>query len=395
MKPQSKFLLFIFLMFVAFACEKVEYVDKIVEKEYSWKKDDRIQFEDNVILNMHANRDYLYALTPFVFTTISASGSLPPIYINTPVLRYPHNGNLSFYYRYPINDDLLLLVNDINSYDKSIIKLWSTSEVQNYSRGLHYQYPPVAIDMVKLDKYFFDFNFSSYQHNDCIALGEKGFCLIPYRIKPYSRIFNKYALVKTQRISINNIDGNTYYHIDTLYTKTVLAPQPEYLKYLDMISFVNDRFFINTNMGLEYIDTLGNTGIITNDISFKRIFKVNAALYAIGFMSGNGWNYLKSNNNGQSWDIIGPAENDLQYLNFSTPNDTLIIGTYHGQLFSFKLYDNGYAVKELDNEGLEDKQITSFAIFKDTLAYVSTFSGLYYKSIKDLMREKKVEEGSR
>lgn len=381
-------------MFFAYACEKVEYVDKIIEKEYSWKKDDRIQFQDNVILNMHANRDYLYALTPFVFTTISASGSLPPFYLNTPLIHYPHNSNLSLYYRYPINDDLLVLVNDLNKYDKSIIKLWSTSEVQNYSRGLHYQYPPVAIDMVNLDKYFFDFNFSSYQHNDCIALGEKGFCLIPYRIRPYSRVFNKYALVKTQRVSIiDNMDGNTYYHIDTLYTKTVLAPDPEYLKYIAMISFVNDRFLISTNMGFEYIDTLGNTGTITNEISIKNVFKMNRALYSIGFMGGNGWSYLKSNNNGQSWDIIGPAESDLQYINFNTPNDTLIIGTYNGQLFSFKLYDNGYDVKELDNEGLEDKLITSFAIFKDTMAYVSTFSGLYYKSVKDLMKQKKGKEG--
>lgn len=366
------------------SCNKTEYVDKIIEKEYSWKKDNRIQFENDIVLNMHTNKDFLFTLSPFYFTSIAAAGSHPN---NTPLeqLNLQHFNSLEIKNKYPISNDMFILINSNNSAE---VTLYSTSDPVNYINGIYQYQNPIKINMKAIDKYFYGFDLSNYTMNECAVIGEKGFCLIPYQIKPYNQIFNKYLLIKTYKKKFS-MHGKEFTFIDTIYTKNFLAPMPNYSQGIVATTFDKDMFLIGTILGGEYVDTLGKTGFFDETKRFYKFFRNDRILYSFAWYS-NGTGLFKSSDS-KNWELINNVESGVILLNFHALNDTLLLGSYHDQLFRYKILNDGYDKIELENDGLENKLITSASIFKDSLVYVSTLSGLYYKPLKSLLKVKKAE----
>ena len=76
----------------------------------------------------------------------------------------------------------------------------------------------------------------------------------------------------------------------------------------------------------------------------------------------------------------------MTLVNYTTLNDTLLIGYRNDQLFRIKL-EPGSKTVELANAGMEGHWITSVSLFKDRV-YLTTLSGVFTKNLSDFIKLK-------
>ena len=97
-----------------------------------------------------------------------------------------------------------------------------------------------------------------------------------------------------------------------------------------------------------------------------------------------------STDNGFTWTEGYETPWELVLLNYAKINGKLI-GYRYAQLFEITINENEFQAKELDNDGLEGKSITSVSKF-DNKVYLTSLSGVFYKPVDEFFIEKEVEE---
>ena len=167
--------------------------------------------------------------------------------------------------------------------------------------------------------------------------------------------------------------------LDTLKTKTIAIPG-ENENSIIAIESVDSYFFFTASSNAYRIDSLGNI-VKVLDTRLYRIIEVSGVYYGIG-----NENIFISYDNGLTWQKGYSLQFEHRMITY-TKIDDRIIGYRFGQLWEFLISDTEMTPIELDNEGLDGKSITSVSKFNGKV-YLSTMSGVYYKSIAEFFKPK-------
>jgi hypothetical protein len=209
-----------------------------------------------------------------------------------------------------------------------------------------------------------------------MAINNKGQALIPYNsYDPITNISSNNFFFLLANINIKN-DGLTA-EIAKSQTVTVDNDGP----YMSNLFTYKDYFitYLRKNYKI-YSD--GKVKQIAPNYILKKVFQKSDTLYAFS----NDGSILRSTNDAEDWIKLGTGNSNLAYLNYYLVNNE-VIGTYFSQLFHFKIDGNNITIKELDNDGLVTRYITSVSKFKDKV-FVTTLTGVYTVDYKTFFKYK-------
>ena len=352
------------LILLTNSCTKEKIVTEYVDKEYAWNKDYRVQYEQTILLNSHFADGILYLLGNYNYTKIAITGELPNNSLGGDVVNYPLVFDYPFDCKFPIMDKYYVAAS--NEF-KRLVLVPNDLPNNNLTRKI--------IPFESIDSSFYEFELNDYSSGISLGINSSNFCLVPFRTQKDDLIDNtpRFLLIKVSS------DHQPYEDkMDTLYTKIVDYPKgydngPEFVRSISSL----ESGFIFSGLEKTYkIDTLGN---ITKayDGNIMRIVQKGNELF--GFTKSK---FIQSSDEGLTWKEIGNADFNFSILNYYSIKDT-IVGYYNSQIFKIRLSESGINAIELDNEGLEGKTITSITEVADSLIYVTTLNGLYYRNGED------------
>ncbi len=147
----------------------------------------------------------------------------------------------------------------------------------------------------------------------------------------------------------------------------------------------NDYFIVGHSEGVLKVYPDGNyRKVISQDL--YNMFRYQNRLYGQGEMD----RIYISEDEGETWTLQQGLPRDFILGHFYTIGDSLVLSR-HSQLFSVQ-NDGGpqWHVRELNSEGLEGLAVTGVVPFGDQV-YVSSYSGLYHKSLARFFDSKAAE----
>lgn len=352
---------------ILISCEKEKIVEVLVEKEFNWKTLDGFQYNDVVQMNGYATDDRIFFLGHNSFTSIvSDSINHPGSAFGGNVARYDNWYEQPSDRKLPICADYFLSYNQLGGW---LVFIPTMNPVTSDSQAY------LNIDII--DSTYGHFDFVHFSLGECIAINRKNQSLIPYISYIESKNVLKLALV-----DVEVEKPMSYYQLKT--TKVKILKVPDAYQYnVIAIESIGDYFFLSTNSKVYRIDSLGNIENVL-DTRLYRFIEISEELYGFGYN-----NIYISSDNGLTWDKGYEINPDLKLLNYTKINNKLI-GYRFGQLWELSIDDNELIVNELDNDGLDGVSITSVNKF-DNKVYLSSLSGVYYKSIDDFF-EYKIEQ---
>lgn len=362
-------LFIICLSLLLYSCEKTVKETEYKDITYSWSQDSLFQYDNSIIMNSHSTNEVMYFLGFYNFTKMPITSALSPSTLKSKIITYKTPFDYPVNCKFPITDKYFIAA-DANN--KSVV--FAANNSPHNSHSTHYQY------MKDVDSLFTQFDFIHYSQGECIPVTKSNFCLIPYRTK-YETSLPKFALIK---INLKDVGGDL--SIDTKVVKVLdLKSDVEGYQTIYSISSVGDKFLFSCGRTTYQVDTVG---LIKNVYSgvIERFINSNNILYGVTWPF-NSKNFIKSVDNGSSWTEISSIKQEFSDLNYKTVFDS-IVGYYNSQLFSIKFSDTHISSRELDNNGLEGKRITSISEFGDSLVYITTMNGLYYRTKKDFFSSK-------
>jgi hypothetical protein len=223
----------------------------------------------------------------------------------------------------------------------------------------------LSFDMLAFDSTFFQFEFISYVHNECILTNELNQVLIAYRGKTNSENKIKYVLL--------TVDDN----------RTKLDSEPisahNSLLGISCWSEVNNNFYVSDGESTYKIKPDGSSKLVFDRALF-RMFEHADIVWSVGL---DGLVFY-SKDNGDSWLRFGESENFYwSKLNFRQINNE-VIAYFKYQIYHFIIEEDDAGetminAREIVSDGLESNEITSISFF-DKKYYVTTFSGVFTKS---------------
>jgi hypothetical protein len=223
----------------------------------------------------------------------------------------------------------------------------------------------LSFDMLAFDSTFFQFEFISYVHNECILTNELNQVLIAYRGKTNSENKIKYVLL--------TVDDNC--------TKVDSEPISAHNSLLGVScwSEVNNNFYVSDGESTYKIKPDGSSKLVFDRALF-RMFEHADIVWSVGL---DGLVFY-SKDNGDSWLRFGESENFYwSKLNFRQINNE-VIAYFKSQIYHFIIEEDDAGetminAREIVSDGLESNEITSISFF-DKKYYVTTFSGVFTKS---------------
>jgi len=354
------FILIIYSLIIM-SCEKEKIVE--VEKEYNWKSHEAFRYDDIVQMNSFASNDNLFFLGQNSFSSM-VSDSLN----NSDVL---FGGSVSHYsiwseqpsdMKLPICKDYFFLYNKSNGWIGFIPTL-----------------NPVTFNTQKefsiknIDSTYSYFDFQQFNSGECVAINNQNQSLIPY-----VSFFDSKYILKLALIDIN-VESRSSIYLDTLKTK-ILSITDDYQSNLVHLESIASYFFLTTNSKVYRIDNMG-TMVNVLDKRINRIIESLGKLY--GFGSGV---IFTSSNDGLTWEEGYAVQSEYSYINYSKIDDKIIAYRY-SQIWEISISETEINARELDNDGLDGKSITSVSKF-DNKVYLTTLSGVYYKSFDNFFDDR-------
>lgn len=345
-----KKILIAFIAVLAVACTKENEVVRYVDKEYSWKKDLGMDLGDKTMINSFKSNDTLYVVTMQTLTMLTATNDAGKWNIH--YFRYG-DGNSDFKYRCKITSNFFSRC----SNGSNVVEIWEINP---------YGYPQyVSIDLKTYDSTFAYTDFpASFKSPSIGIIGTT--CLISYYTNKSEHRFLLVDLVKNS------------YRYEVGQTKIVELNERQYTAQVYMIEDFYGRFYVTSNNGTFSIDTNGDVRKLY-DYSVQRMLQDPETGKLLLFDDDR---VLISSDEGKSFDkmLVG-INTDLIYLKHSIVNNR-IVSYYADQLWLMKYIDfEGFYVTKLKSDGIEGNYITSINQLGDSLVYVTTLSGGFYKPI--------------
>ena len=220
------------------------------------------------------------------------------------------------------------------------------------------------------------FQLVSYYSGECMAINNNNQALIPYLSTD-----NDYSL-KLLLVNIR-VKSDGIIRLDTISTKVIKIPDSSEYNVISIQS-LNDIFYVTTSSKTYRVNTAGELQNVTNNRLYS-IVESNKVLYGFG-----GESIFSSIDSGLTWTKGYSIPAEYIMFKYSKVNNK-IIAYRNSQLFEITLTQDSIIARELDNDGLVGKTITSVSGFGNKV-YATSLSGLYFKTIEDFFNDKKTEK---
>jgi hypothetical protein len=359
MKKATLLLLLSILIFLGCTKEKIIEIPVPVDKQYRWKLDSNFLYNNSIIANSFATENELYLYGKYFSVLTYDKNS------KEKVENYTLRGEPNTNFKMPISPSFF-----INTYQNTVIFIPTQGPVTEYNTSYQrfgYVNPNLVTTLA----------FPSYDFGQCMAINKKNQALIPYT---------------SYDPTTNLADGNIFYFLladinvindgqrsEIAQTKTVtIQNDGPYMSSL----FTHKDYFVAYLRKNYKIYSDGKVKQIAPNYALKKVFQKSDTLYAF---SPDG-SILRSTNDAEDWIKLGTGNTNLAYTNYYLVNNE-VIGTYFSQLFHFKIDGNNITIKEIDNDGLVTRYITSISKFKDKV-FVTTLTGVYTVDYKDFFKYK-------
>ena len=237
------------------------------------------------------------------------------------------------------------------------------------------------------DTAFVEFELNSYWLGECMGLSDDGRALVPYYV--YSDA-PEHGYRRELRLALITIPIDTNY----VYGTALGAPGMEVIRlgqdvYRTLLGphAVEGGFVASDLLGTYHI---GNDATVerVSEAPIDKFVTVGDRVYGISDRPpGQGpaaADIYASADQGRTWDRVAESDRQLIFLNYDGVGERAI-AYRNDQLFSFD-FAAGEGV-ELDNAGLDGASITS-VVAHDSVAYVTTLSGVFEKPLAQLWDER-------
>jgi hypothetical protein len=360
------------------SCKKEKIEIQQVEKEYNWKTHPNFLYENAVQMNSFSTNDCLFFYGIYKFSAFGTN-AIEATFLDTitgvTMMNYFHlDQDQPPQYKFPISNNFFIDYLRADGFYSKEDKLCFVSSMNPYMSDTY-----VSFSIKDIDTSFMRFDFSYFSHDECIAINDNDQALIPYRGFSPGKSSLKLALVDIK------VNSNPYVSIDTLKTKIITLDDERQIYALYVQHLVND-FFLTTDTKTYRINSAGEIAGVYN-YHFYDIIEKQDTTFAVGYdfdLRQYEWSY--SLDKGVSWNKVAKIMDQYEWLDYAIINNR-IIGFLKSQIWQIKPTSNGFESIELDNDGLEGKQITSITGYKGKV-YVSSLSGVFYKTMDDVFKVK-------
>ena len=338
--------------------EKIIEIPVPVDKQYRWKVDSNFLYNNSIISNSFATENELYLYGKYFSVLTYDKNS------KEEVENYTLRGEPNTNYKMPISSSFF-----INTYQNTIIFTPNSEPVTGGE--FYYRFGNVNPNLTNI------LAFPSYEFGQCMAINNKNQALIPYT--SYDPITNLSKNNFSFLLANINVTSDGYrVGVNKIQTITIDDEGP-FMSNL----FSHKDYFVAYFRGASYkIYSDGKVKPTASGIVLKKICQKGDTLYAF---SPNG-NIFRSTNDAEDWIKLGTGNSNLASFQYYLINNE-VIGTYFSQLFHFKIDGLNITIKEIDNDGLVTRYITSVSKFKDKV-FVTTLTGVYTVDFKTFFKYK-------
>jgi hypothetical protein len=360
MKKATLSLLFGIMIFLGCTKEKLVEIPVPFEKQYRWKLDSNFMYDNSVIANSFATENELYLYGKY-FSVVTFDKNN-----KERVENYRLRGEPNVNFKMPISETFF-----INTFQSTVLFIPTQGPVTEYNTS-SYRFGNINANLTTT------LAFPSYEFGQCMAINKKNQALIPYTsYNPTTNTFdaNNFNFILSDVNVIN--DGQ---RAVITKTKTVSLNDADFAMY--NLFTHKDYFIASFRSSNHKIYTDGTVKTIYRNGTLRRIIAKNDTLYA--FSSGG--DILRSTNDAEDWMKLGTGSNNLANVNYYLIGNE-IVGTYMSQLYHFVTNGNTITIKEIDNDGMVARYITSVSRFKDKV-FVTTLTGVYTVDAKTFFKYK-------
>ncbi len=328
-----------------------------VEKKPAWSQRKWfIEGVSHIKLNTHVTEENLFLYGPNFMNNINLDGSVSGGYL---FMRYPA------FYKLPIADDWFV------ETDENFIRF--NSNLNPASEGAK------IVDVKGLDPDYTSVYLSSYVVKQ-IDVNDVNECLVP--------IIKAETGVEFYRFKIGVGELSMVSILDTMKIDLPekVGPQAVFGEKDYFIVSFSDPSDDSRDVYKIYPD--GSNKKIS-DQYFHNIFRIsNNRLLATGTNYPSRIHF--SEDDGETWTTYADADIHLVMMDYKMVGDS-IVGFSWSNLYSVKYTNNSYSIRVLENDGLENTEITSVAAFNDSV-FVTTYAGVYVRSKADFFQSKEAKE---
>ncbi|MEM6379251.1 MAG: hypothetical protein AAF705_13655 [Bacteroidota bacterium] len=353
------------------SCEEEKIVE--VEREYSWKADDNFIYDNVVQMNSFATDDMLFFRGHTSFTSMVADSLEHPDYPDIGrVVHFPHWYTQSTDEKLPICADFF-----VSAVSNGFLAFIPNRDPTSQSAS-------VSFNMKTLDENFGIFESSHFSGGEKIVINDQSQVLVPYKNwspdGPYISGGPKLALINIKYDSTNT---SFYHKLDTVGIQ-LLSIDDQFQNSTIALESIGSNFFVTTDTKVYRIDGDGRMVTVLDERLYK-IFEDSGRL--IGFGANN---IFSSSDNGLTWIKGGETPWLIASVNFAKI-DGKIIGYRYAQLWEVSTTETSFNFKELDNDGLDGKMITSVSEFDDKV-FITSLSGVYRRPSDEFFTYKEPED---
>lgn len=271
-----------------------------------------------------------------------------------------------------IQSKFFLSCSNYNSY----IFIVPTKRLSNgWAAGSQFYFPMKTIDPTFINFNFYEINW--WQHSEIIST-TKNKILISYKDS-----LNRPSILLTQLIINDWSIYPGYDKVDSLYTKKISFPYPNYAS--GTRGVIGENLFFWMQLRGTYRINYNNDTIFLGNYNLIDLFETNGKFYSITDEAGI--KLKESSDSGATWQdkVINLPSifGSLNYFNM----DGRVFATYNSQIFEIVLGSANLTTKEINNDGLTGNVITSVNKCNNKII-VSTKSGVYYCNYSEFYQYK-------
>ena len=338
-----------------------------------WERDGYFQFGDAEQMNSHSTGDKLYFQGNLLTVQKPSESDDSAQYKR---VTYNVGSNHDYDLRkLPLSDDIIVTYGVAGG-----LKFYAADNPVR-SRSA------IGLSLPAHDADFLSFEFNSYWLGECMALSDDGYALVPYNV------FSDLPATEARRelrLALVTIPIDTSYVYGTQLgepsVKIVRLDQDVYRTLLGP-HVVQGGFVASDQLGVYRIANDGTVARVL-DKPIDKFVDGGNFVYGIGDRRPGDGNSAAdiyvSADHGRSWRQVAEYDRPLIFLNYDEV-DGRVVGYRLNELFTFD-FDSatGFA---LDNTGLDGAAITSVTAH-DSVAYVTTLSGVFTKPLENLWDER-------
>jgi hypothetical protein len=359
MKKTTLFLLLSILVFIGCTKEKIIEIPVPVDKQYRWKVDSNFLFNNSIVMNSFATENELYLYGKY-FSVLSYNEKG-----KQKVENYTLRGQSNANFKMPISPSFF-----INTYQNTVIFIPTQGPV-TANNASYYGFGYINPNLVTT------LELPPYDLGQCMAINNKNQALIPFSSynPTVSVVDGEYFNFLLADIKVVN-DGQ---RAEVAQTKIVTIKNGGYA----LTNLFSHKDYFISYLRFNYkIYSDGRVKPIAPNYALRKILQKSDTLYAF---STDG-SLLRSTNDAEDWIKLGTGTSSLIFANFYLVNNE-VVGAYFDQLYHLKINGNSLDIKELDNDGLVTRYITSVSKFKDKV-FVTTLTGVYTVDFKTFFKYK-------